>query len=99
MGMSDEQMAQRGRDAVRILQDPIMVDAFGAVRERLLAIMEVCKTDEATLKAKLALGLLADVKAHVEMVAKNGIVAAQTIEMDEARKASEEKRKWWRPAA
>ena len=55
--------------------------------------METAQTDEATLKAKTCLGLLADVKQHFARVITDGRIAAESIKLEQ------DQRKWWQRAA
>jgi len=91
--MTDDDAVKRQHNAERMLNDPLFVEAWDALRGRLLGIMESAQTDEATIRAKLALGLLNDLRAHWARVVTDGKIAAESIRLEQDR------RKWWRPAA
>lgn len=93
--MNKQQEQQRGTQANRIINDPLYVEAWDSVRNRLLAVMEAAKTDEATLRAKTMLGLLHDVKGHFERVMANGKIASEEIRLEDEAK----KRKFWQRVA
>lgn len=91
--MNDKDAIKRQHNAERLLGDPLFVEAWDALRGRLLTLMETAQSDEATLKAKLALGLLADLRKHWDRIVTDGKIAAETIKLEQ------EKRKWWQRAA
>lgn len=91
--MTKDDEIRRGHRAAAILKDELFVEAWDAVRGRLVAIMETAKTDEATLHAKTCLGLLNDVRQHFARVMADGKVAAESIKLET------EKRNWWQRAA
>ncbi len=86
--MTDEQMltqrrdAERGRQARELLGNPLFAESFETVRNRLISIMASAKSDEATIRAKLAVGLLADLKQHLAKVITDGAMASATITME-----------------
>lgn len=95
--MNDQQAAQRGRDAKDLLAHPLLIEAWASYRERLHAVMETAKSDEATLRAKMLLGMLGDLRAHFESIVEEGELAAEAIKLEE--EEEEAKRKpWWRAA-
>ncbi len=89
--MSKEEDFRRGVRAKAIIDDALFNESFDAVRKKLVAIMESAKTDDATLKAKMCLGLLNDVKQHLSRVMTDGLFAAESIKVEEEAK----KRKGW----
>lgn len=89
----DNDQARRGERAEAILHDPLFIEAWDAVKGRLVEIMELAKTDEATLKAKTCIGLLADVRQHIARVMADGKFAAASIKMEK------DDRRWWQRAA
>lgn len=91
--MNKDDEASRGQRAEAILNDPLFIEAWDAVKGRLVEIMELAKTDEATLKAKTCIGLLTDVRQHIARVMTDGKFAAAAIKMDK------EDRRWWQRAA
>lgn len=91
--MNDQEAVGRKNNAERLLADPLFNEAWDALRGRLLGLMETAQTDEATLKAKLALGLLGDLRKHWERVITDGKIAAESIKLEQ------DKRKWWQRAA
>lgn len=93
MSERDLQEVKRADDAKRLLENPVYEEAWEAVRQRLLALMETAQTDEGTLKAKMALGLLTDLKLHWTRIIGDGAIAAQSIKLEE------QKKKWFRRAA
>jgi hypothetical protein len=88
----DLKEVRRADHARQLLENPVHQEAWDALRKRLLALMEAAKTDEATLKAKLALNLLTDLESHWLRIISNGAVAAESIKLEEAQK------KWFRRA-
>lgn len=84
--MTDQEQAQRGRDVMQMLESPLFLEAWEALRKRLVSIMETAATDEGTLKAKTCIGLLNDLRQHWVLVAKNGVVAAENIRLEEEQK-------------
>ena len=91
--VSKDDEISRGQRAEAIVRDPMFIEAWDAVRARLVGIMETAQTDEATLKAKTCLGLLADVKQHFARVITDGRIAAESIKLEQ------DQRKWWQRAA
>ena len=89
--MTKEDEVRRGHRAEAILNDALFHESFDAVRQRLIAIMETAKTDDATLKAKACIGLLADVKGHLTRVLTDGAIAAEQIKFE----AEQKKRRGW----
>jgi hypothetical protein len=89
----DLKEVRRADEAKRLLENPVYEEAWEAIRQRLLLLMETAQTDEGTLKAKLALGLLTDLKLHWTRIIGDGAVAAQSIKIEE------QKRKWYQRAA
>ena len=94
--MTNEEEVRRAEAAKRLLADPLFNESFDALRGQLLAVMESAKTDEATLKAKLCLGLLGDLKGHWTRVLKDGVLAAADLRLEEERK---QQSKWWQRSA
>jgi hypothetical protein len=90
--MTDAQDRARGEAAKRLLAEPLYGEAFAAVRARLQMLMMDAASDEVTLKAKQALGLLADLQRWMARVVQDGEVAAQSIEIAEAQARAQEKR-------
>lgn len=91
--MNDLEQVRRAEQAKYLLENPVHDEAWDAIRARLFEIMEAAQTDEAVLRAKLAINLLTDVKGYWLRIVKDGAVAAGTIQMEA------EKRKWWQRAA
>lgn len=89
--MTKEEQVGRGQRANAILSDPLFAEAFDGVRERLISVMETAKTDDATLKAKLCLGLLNDAKQYLSRVITDGLMAAEQLKFE----AEEKKRRGW----
>jgi hypothetical protein len=89
----DLKEVRRADEAKRLLENPVYEEAWDAIRQRLLLLMETAQTDEGTLKAKLALGLLTDLKLHWTRIIGDGAIAAQSL------KVEEQKRKWYQRAA
>ncbi len=89
--MTKEDEVRRGHKADAILKDELFNESFEGVRAELIKVMAAAKTDEATLKAKLALGLLSDVKQYLSRVMTSGVVAAEQIKFE----AEEKKRRGW----
>jgi hypothetical protein len=84
---------KRAHRAEAILRDDLYTEAWDAVRARLLTIMETATSDEATLRAKLCLGLLGDMRAHLARVVTDGKLAAEAIKM------TRDGREWWQKVA
>jgi hypothetical protein len=89
----DLKEVKRADHAKRLLENPVYEEAWEAIRARLLLLMETAQTDEATLKAKLALGLLNDLRQHWTRIIGDGAIAAQSIELEK------HKKKWFSRAA
>jgi hypothetical protein len=86
MSEHDLKDVRRAEQARQLLDNPLHDEAWNALRERLLSLMETARTDEAVLKAKLALNLLTDLKAHWLRVVNDGVVAAGSLQLEEAKK-------------
>ena len=93
MSERDIKEVRRGEQARQLLDNPVQQEAWDALRKRLLALMETAQTDEAALKAKLALNLLTDIRSHWVRIVNEGTVAAESIKLEEAKK------KWFRRTA
>jgi hypothetical protein len=91
--MSDIQDRARGEEAARLLGHSLLKEAFAAVKGQLQRIMLDSPSDEATLKAKMAIGLLNDVQNWLSRVVSDGMVAAATIKVAEDEERLREKRK------
>ena len=97
--MNDREYAQRGREAAQFLANPLWVEAWEAYRTRLLEIIEATDSaqPEAMMQAKRLLTAGKAARAYLERLVIDGKIAAETIKMDEVRKAAE--RKWWQRQA
>lgn len=93
--MTKDEEIRRAQRAEAILKDPLYIEAWEGINARLVKLMTEAKTDEATLKAKTCIGLLADMRQHFGRILYDGRHAAEQIAFEEA----EKKRSWWRPAA
>jgi hypothetical protein len=91
--MDNREQVARGRLAAELIDNPLALEAFDAVRERLQTIMVTARTDEATLRAKQMIGLLNDVQAYWQRVVQEGRFAAQTIMLEETKEKAA--RKWF----
>ncbi len=86
--MSKEDQVRRMHAADRLLKHEIFVEAWDELRKTLRTVMETAKTDEATLKAKTMLGLMADLRSHWERVMADGKIAAEDIHREKVEKKS-----------
>lgn len=93
MSERDLKDVRRAENVRQLLSNPVYEEAWDAIRQRLLLLLETAQTDEGTLKAKLALGLLTDLKLHWTRIVGDGAIAAQQI------KVEEQKKKWFSRAA
>jgi hypothetical protein len=90
--MDKDEPVKRGLRAQAILTDPLWVEAWESYRLKLFSAIENAKTDEATLRGKLMLGVANDVRAHFEALVNAGKAAAHEIKLEEERK---KKRFFW----
>lgn len=92
--MSLDSQVDRGLAAQRILNDPLVQDAFKTVAEGLHVAWAECPVRdlEGQHELKLMLKLLSDVRQYFEIALSEGESAAQTI------KAREESKKGYSPA-
>ena len=95
MSEKDVKDVRRAEHAKHLLENPVQQEAWDALRARLLLLIENAKSDEATLKGKLALNLLTDLRLHWYRIVSEGTVAAETLKLEEAQK----KRRWFERAA
>lgn len=79
--MELEQEVQRGKDAKRLLDDPLFADVFGKLRQKY--VNDITSSGEADSKlresAYLKLNMLKDVETELRAIEGNGVVAEQTI--------------------
>ena len=95
--MEREELVRRGDRAKAILGDPLWIEAWESYRLTIFSLIENAKTDEATLKGKLMLGIANDVRKHFEGLINTGKAAAHEIKLEEERKKlapSEYPRPW-----
>lgn len=83
--MTDEKQAQRGKEAQMLMDNPIFNEGWMMLRQALLTKMETAKSDEASLHAKVCLGLMGDLRRYWDRVVTDGKVSAATI-LEEAEK-------------
>lgn len=79
--MELEQEVQRGKDAKRLLDDPLFAEVFGKLRQKY--VNDITSSSEVDSKlresAYLKLNMLKDVETELRAIDGNGVVAEQTI--------------------
>ena len=94
--MSRDDDIRRGHRAEAILKDPLYAEAWEAINARLTKLMVEARSDEATLKAKTCIGLLADMRQHFGRILYDGKHAVEQIKFEEEEK---KQKRWWQNAA
>lgn len=84
--MERDEQVKRMHKAQQILSDPLWTEAWETYRLKVFAAIENAKSDEATIRGKLMLGVANDVRAYFEGLINNGKAAAHDIKLDEERK-------------
>lgn len=84
--MNPEDHIKRMHQAQQILKDPLWTEAWEIYRLRVFSAIENAKSDEATIRGKLMLGVANDVRAYFEGLINTGKAAAHEIKLEEERK-------------
>lgn len=84
--MDRDEQVKRMHRAQQILNDPLWAEAWETYRLRVFAAIENAKSDEATIRGKLMLGVANDVRAYFEGLVNCGKAAAHEIKLEEDRK-------------
>lgn len=84
--MDNEDKVNRGREADRILKSPLWQEAWATYRAQVFTAIENAKTDEGTVRGKLMLGVMNDVRQVFEGIFKGGEFITAEIKLDEERK-------------
>jgi hypothetical protein len=77
---------KRMHKAQQILGDPLWTEAWELYRLKVFSAIENAKSDEATIRGKLMLGVANDVRAYFEGLINTGKAAAHEIKLEEERK-------------
>lgn len=85
--------AARAAQAERLLNDDMLNEAFGSLRQKYIDawLISDARDDDGRTRCWLAIRNLDQVKEHLQRVVSNGQIALKQIEMNEA-KAKREKR-------
>ena len=83
--MTDDPI-QRQHRAQQLLNDALWQEAWEVYRLKLFSAIENAKTDEATIRGKLMLGIASDVRAYLEGLINKGKAAAHEIKLEKERK-------------
>ena len=96
--MTLEAQVDRGVHAQRLLNDPLVVEAFEAVRASLVAAWEAApiRDKEGQHELKLMLKLLADVRSYFDLAISDGQLAADEIQLREQGKKAYSPAQWKR---
>lgn len=84
--MDAEEHIKRQHKAQQILTDPLWTEAWETYRLKVFSLIENAKTDEATIRGKLMLGVASDVRAYLEGLINTGKAAAHEIKLEQERK-------------
>lgn len=78
--MSDA--ATRAAHAKRLMDDPILVEAFGNIRAAAISTWESTKTEQAEQRefAWLTVKVLARIEAELQSIIDNGAIAAKRVQ-------------------
>lgn len=90
--MDNAERVRRGERAKQIIADPLFQEAWEVYRAKVFAAIENAKSDEGTLRGKLMLTMLNDVRSHFEVAIKEGDYATYEIKLEEERK-----KRWYQP--
>jgi hypothetical protein len=79
--MAPDDEMQRGHNAARILNDGMYQEAFGAVRDRLVSLLETAELDkDKRQRVNDLLVALRQTRRYLESVMQTGKMAAEQIE-------------------
>jgi hypothetical protein len=79
--MTPDDEMQRGHNAARILNDGMYQEAFGAVRDRLVSLLETAELDkDKRQRVNDLLVALRQTRRYLESVMQTGKMAAEQIE-------------------
>lgn len=84
--MDKTEPVRRGLRAEQFIKDELWIEAWELYRFKVFAAIENAKTDEGTIRGKLMLGVMNDVRAHFEGIVNTGKAAAHEIKLEEERK-------------
>lgn len=88
--MDNEDKIKRANEADRLLKSALWLEAWDIYRLKVFTAIENAKSDEGTIRGKLMLGVMNDIRTYFESVLKSGQFAAHEIKLEEERK----KRRW-----
>lgn len=88
--MDNDDLTKRGREADRVLKSALWEEAWAVYRAKLFSAIENAKTDEGTIRGKLMLGVMNDVRHHFEGIVKQGAYAENEIKLEAERR----KQRW-----
>jgi hypothetical protein len=88
--LSDDKQVRLGLEAERLLKSEQWTNAWDLYRARVFTAIENAKTDEATIRGKLMLGVMTDVRQIFESLMKAGEYSTAQVKLEEERK----KRRW-----
>lgn len=85
--MNDQKALERGAEAERLLQHPLLVEAFTHSRESILKGLEEWPLNDpkGAEQLRLSLKILTSVRAHFERTLRDGKVAQFRIEEEKRR--------------
>jgi uncharacterized protein (UPF0216 family) len=95
--MDRDEEVRRAQWAEQLLKDTRWIEAWQVFRLKVFSEIENARSDEATIRGKLMLGVANDVRAHFEGLITKGKVAAHEIMLEKERKQmapSEYPRPW-----
>ena len=79
--MTPEQEQQRGRDAQRLLEDPLLIEAFDTLEQEIMRSWKTAPARDVEGREKLwmMLHLLQKARNHLESVMQSGKLAEATL--------------------
>jgi hypothetical protein len=84
--MDNDERIKRGNEAGRILKSALWAEAWATYRTQVFAAIENAKSDEATIRGKLMLGVMNDVRKVFEGMLKDGEFNTAEVKLTEERK-------------
>ena len=88
--MDNDQVVRRANAAAQLLRSELWTEAWEIYRAKVFTAIENAKSDEGTIRGKLMLGVMNDVRSHFESLVEMGKYAENEIKLDAERK----KRRW-----
>jgi hypothetical protein len=92
--VDNDQKVRRANEADRLLKSELWQEAWEIYRLKVFTAIENAKTDDGTIRGKLMLGVMNDIRTYFESVLKSGQFAAHEIKLEDERKRS-----WFNRAA